>query len=165
MPASQAPSYMKEGNILRLLVQRVSSASVSIEEQCVGKIGKGYLVFIGVSESDTEEIAKKMFDKISKLRIFADEEGKTNCNIEQTNGEWLLVSQFTLYANCRKGNRPSFTEAGNPQKAKELYEYFIRLVKEKYGKCEKGEFGADMQVSLCNDGPFTIFLDSDDIIK
>ena len=149
---------------MKLVIQRVTEASVSIEENCVGKIGRGYLVLLGVGEGDNEEIAEKMFEKMMKLRIFADEDGKTNCSIRDVKGELLIVSQFTLYADCRKGNRPSFIKAGKPDRAKELYEYFLHLAEERYGSCEHGEFGADMQVSLCNDGPFTIVLDSEEIL-
>lgn len=149
---------------MKLVIQRVTEASVSIEENCVGKIGRGYLVLLGVGEGDNEEIAEKMFEKMMKLRIFEDEDGKTNCSIRDVKGELLIVSQFTLYADCRKGNRPSFIKAGKPDRAKELYEYFLQLAEERYGSCEHGEFGADMQVSLCNDGPFTIVLDSEEIL-
>lgn len=149
---------------MKLVIQRVTEASVSIEENCVGKIGRGYLVLLGVGEGDNEEIAEKMFEKMMKLRIFADEDGKTNCSIRDIKGELLIVSQFTLYADCRKGNRPSFIKAGKPDRAKELYEYFLQLAEERYGSCEHGDFGADMQVSLCNDGPFTIVLDSEEIL-
>ena len=149
---------------MNLVILRVTEASVSIEENCVGKIGRGYLVLLGVGEGDNEEIAEKMFEKMMKLRIFADEDGKTNCSIRDVKGELLIVSQFTLYADCRKGNRPSFIKAGKPDRAKELYEYFLQLAEERYGSCEHGEFGADMQVSLCNDGPFTIVLDSEEIL-
>ena len=149
---------------MKLVIQRVTEASVSIEGNCVGEIGRGYLVLLGVGEGDNEEIAEKMFEKMMKLRIFADEDGKTNCSIRDVKGELLIVSQFTLYADCRKGNRPSFIKAGKPDRAKELYEYFLQLAEERYGSCEHGEFGADMQVSLCNDGPFTIVLDSEEIL-
>ena len=149
---------------MKLVIQRVTEASVSIEENCVGKIGRGYLVLLGVGEGDNEEIAEKMFEKMMKLRIFADEDGKTNCSIRDVKGELLIVSQFTLYADCRKGNRPSFIKAGKPDRAKELYEYFLQLAEERYGSCEHGEFGADMQIALCNDGPFTIVLDSEEIL-
>ena len=140
---------------MKLVIQRVTEASVTIDESCVGKIGKGFLVLFGAGEDDTEEIAEKLFEKMMKLRIFADEDVK---------GELLIVSQFTLYANCKKGNRPSFIEAAKPEKANALYEHFLSLAKERYGSCEHGEFGADMQVSLCNDGPFTIVLDSKEIL-
>ena len=149
---------------MKLVLQRVTEASVSIDGNCVGKIGKGYLVLLGAGSGDTEAIAEKMFEKMLKLRIFADEEGKTNKSIQDVQGELLIVSQFTLYANCKKGNRPSFLGAGNPEEAKAIYEYFLKLAQERYGSCEHGEFGADMQVSLCNDGPFTIVLDSDELL-
>ena len=149
---------------MKLVLQRVKHASVSIDGNCVGKIRKGLLVLLGVGKDDTEEVADKMFDKMMKLRIFADEDGKTNKSIQDIQGELLIVSQFTLYANCKKGNRPSFLEAGSPQEAEELYEYFLELANSKYGSCQHGEFGADMQISLCNDGPFTIILDSEEIM-
>lgn len=150
---------------MKLVLQRVKNASVSIDNNCVGKIGKGLLVLLGVGKDDTEEVADKLFDKMMKLRIFADEDGKTNKSIQDIQGELLIVSQFTLYANCKKGNRPSFIEAGSPEQANALYEYFLKLARETYGSCEHGEFGADMQVELCNDGPFTIVLDSRDFEK
>ena len=146
---------------MKLVIQRVTQASVEIAGECVRKIGKGYMVLFGAGAGDTKEIADKLFDKMIKLRIFQDEDGKTNKSIADVSGELLIVSQFTLYANCKKGNRPSFMDAGKPQEAEELYEYFLTLAKEKYGSCQHGEFGADMQVSLCNDGPFTIILDSE----
>lgn len=149
---------------MKLVIQRVTEASVSIEGKCVGKIGKGYMVLFGAGAGDTREMAEKLFDKMIKLRIFADENGKTNKSIQDVDGELLIVSQFTLYANCKKGNRPSFIDAGSPQEAEELYEYFLELGRTKYGSCQHGEFGADMQVSLCNDGPFTIILDSKEIM-
>lgn len=149
---------------MKLVIQRVTEASVSIEGNCVGEIGRGYLVLLGVGEGDNEEIAEKMFEKMMKLRIFADQDGKTNCSIKDVKGELLIVSQFTLYADCKKGNRPSFIKAGKPDRAKELYEYFLQLAEERYGSCEHGEFGDDMQIALCNDGPFTIVLDSEEIL-
>ncbi len=148
---------------MKLVIQRVTKGSVSIEGNTVGSIGKGYVVLLGVGQDDTKEIADKLFDKMIKLRIFADEEGKTNKSLQDVNGELLIISQFTLYANCKKGNRPSFIEAGAPKEAEELYEYFLQLAREKYGSCQHGEFGADMQVEICNDGPFTIILDSKEI--
>lgn len=149
---------------MKLVIQRVTEASVSIEETCVGKIGKGYMVLFGAGAGDTREMAEKLFDKMIKLRIFADENGKINKSIQDVEGELLIVSQFTLYANCKKGNRPSFLDAGNPQEAKKLYEYFLELAKTRYAGSQHGEFGADMQVSLCNDGPFTIILDSQELM-
>lgn len=150
---------------MKFVIQRVSSASVKVEGQTIGEINKGYMVLIGVSDNDTKEVADKMINKMIGLRIFDDEEGKTNLSLSDVNGELLLISQFTLYANCRKGNRPSFTEAGAPDMANEMYEYIIEKCKERVAVVEKGSFGADMKVSLVNDGPFTIVLDSDDLNK
>ncbi len=144
---------------MRVVIQRVSEATVTVEGQEVGSIGKGFLILLGVGMEDTKEIADKYIDKILKLRIFQDENGKTNLSLKEVEGEVLVVSQFTLYANCRRGNRPDFTEAGNAVLAKELYEYFLESVREKLGKVEGGIFGADMKVSLLNDGPFTLVLD------
>lgn len=146
---------------MRVMIQRVSSAQVQVEDETIGRIGQGLLVFLGVGRGDTKEMADKFVDKLLKLRIFADEEGKTNKSVADIHGEILVVSQFTLYADCRKGNRPSFLQAGSPQEAEELYEYFKDRVREQYGKVFCGSFGADMKVSLLNDGPFTIFWDSD----
>ena len=145
---------------MKFVVQRVTEASVAVEGKTVGEIGKGYLVLIGVGELDTEEIADRYLKKLIGLRIFEDADGKTNLSLKDVGGELLLVSQFTLYANCKKGNRPSFIEAGNPEKANELYEYIIRKAKEQVPVVETGIFGADMKVSLVNDGPFTIILEN-----
>ena len=151
---------------MRLLVQLVSKAKVEIEGVTKGEINKGYLVLLGACEEDTEEIADKMLKKLINLRIFADENGKTNLSINDVSGELLIVSQFTLYADCRKGNRPSFIKAGNPAHAESIYEYFVKKAGEDYGiHVETGEFGADMQVTLTNDGPFTVMLDSEEIVK
>lgn len=151
---------------MKLLIQRVKNASVEVDKKVAGEISHGLLVFIGVSETDTELECEKLCDKMINLRIFSDENDKTNLSIKDVGGELLVVSQFTLYADCRKGNRPSFINAGNPQKAKELYEYFLKLCREKIDtKVEHGIFGADMKVSLTNDGPFTIILDSGEIVK
>lgn len=144
---------------MRIVIQRVLEAQVTVEDRCVGRIGKGILILLGVGKDDTKEITDRYIDKILKLRIFADKEGKTNLSLQEVQGEILVVSQFTLYANCRKGNRPDFTGAGGAAKAKELYEYFIEGVKNKSGRVEAGEFGAEMKVSLVNDGPFTIILE------
>ena len=149
---------------MKLLIQRVKEASVTVDSQVIGKIDKGFLVFIGVCESDTYEIADKLIKKMVGLRIFEDENGKTNLDLNAVSGQLLLVSQFTLYADCRKGNRPSFTNAGNPQLANELYQYIIKKCKECVPVVQEGCFGADMKVSLVNDGPFTVMLDSDEII-
>ena len=127
----------------------------------IGKIGKGFMVLVGVSDNDTKEIADKMIRKMLALRIFEDEQGKTNLSLDTVGGELLLISQFTLYANCKKGNRPSFIEAGAPDMAEAMYEYIIEKCKEQVEVVERGRFGADMKVSLVNDGPFTLILDSD----
>ena len=146
---------------MRVVIQRVSHASVRVEGRIIGEIGKGFLLLIGVADTDTKEIADKMMSKIGKLRIFEDENGKTNLSLADVGGEILAVRQFTLYADCRKGNRPSFIRAGSPQLAEELYEYAAEKCREYAAKVEKGSFGADMKVELLNDGPFTIVLDSD----
>ena len=148
---------------MRFVVQRVTHASVTVDSQVIGKIGNGFMVLIGVADTDTREIADKMVKKLLGLRIFEDENGKTNLGIHTVEGELLLISQFTLYANCRHGNRPSFIEAGKPDMANEMYEYIIAKCKEQVPVVEKGEFGADMKVELLNDGPFTILLDSDQL--
>lgn len=144
---------------MRIVIQRVSEAEVKVERRVTGKIGRGYLILLGVGKEDTKEIADKYLDKIMKLRIFPDENGKTNLSLTEVGGEILVVSQFTLYADCRKGNRPDFIHAGGAALAEELYEYFLNQIKQRLGKVEAGEFGADMKVSLINDGPFTIILD------
>lgn len=148
---------------MKLVIQRVTHASVTVDNNVIGKIGKGYMVLIGVSDTDTKEIADKMLDKMIKLRIFEDENGKTNLSLADVGGELLLISQFTLYANCKKGNRPSFIEAGSPDHANALYEYIIEKCKERVAVVEQGEFGAEMKVELLNDGPFTVILDSEQI--
>lgn len=145
---------------MKFLVQRVKEASVTVEEKVTGKINKGFLVLIGVCNEDTEEVADKMLKKLLGLRIFEDENGKTNLSLADVEGELLLVSQFTLYADCKKGNRPSFIKAGKPEHANQLYEYIIAKAKEIVPTVETGIFGADMRVSLVNDGPFTVILDS-----
>ena len=149
---------------MRFLIQRVNNASVSVEEQVIGRIDKGFLVLIGISGSDTKEIADKMVKKLIGLRIFEDEYGKTNLDLKTVDGQLLLISQFTLYADCKKGNRPSFINAGEPGMANELYRYFVELCRREIEVVEEGSFGAEMKVSLTNDGPFTILLDSDEII-
>ena len=148
---------------MRFVVQRVTHASVTVDSQVIGKIGNGFMVLIGVADTDTREIADKMVKKLLGLRIFEDENGKTNLDIHTVGGELLLISQFTLYANCRHGNRPSFIEAGKPDMANEMYEYIIAKCKEQVPVVEKGEFGADMKMELLNDGPCTILLDSDQL--
>lgn len=148
---------------MRFVIQRVTDASVTIDGEISGKIGKGYLVLIGVADTDTKEIADKMIRKMIGLRIFEDEQGKTNLSLADVDGGLLLVSQFTLYANCKRGNRPSFIEAGKPDMANEMYEYIIEKCRESVDEVQTGEFGADMKVQLFNDGPFTILLDSDQL--
>ena len=146
---------------MRFVIQRVANANVKINGETVGAIGKGFMVLIGVSDTDTTEIADKMVKKMIGLRIFEDEQGKTNLSLDTVGGGLLLISQFTLYADCKKGNRPSFIRAGKPEMAQEMYEYIIARCKEYVAVVERGSFGADMKVSLTNDGPFTILLDSD----
>lgn len=148
---------------MRFVIQRVQHANVSVDGQIIGAIDKGLLVFIGVTHSDTREIADKMVKKLVNMRIFQDENDKTNLALQDVNGQLLLISQFTLYADCKKGNRPSFVNAGSPDMANELYEYIIKCCKESVPIVEKGSFGADMKIDLLNDGPFTIVLDSDDL--
>lgn len=150
---------------MRFVVQRVCEARVSVEDQVIGQIGHGLLVLVGVADSDDKQIADKMIDKLTKLRIFDDADGKTNLSAADVGSEFLIISQFTLYADCRKGNRPSFTLAGKPDKANELYEYCICEIEKKGFRAEHGSFGAEMKVSLLNDGPFTIVLDSDEIVR
>ncbi len=144
---------------MKLVIQRVTNASVTVEGNCIGKIGHGLMVLLGVGQEDTKETVKKYVDKLVKLRIFDDADGKTNLSIQDVGGELLIVSQFTLYADCRKGNRPNFMAAGKPDVANELYEEFIRQCKEVIPVVECGEFGADMSVCLTNDGPFTVILE------
>lgn len=144
---------------MRLVIQRVLHAEVQVDGNTIGKIGKGLLVFVGAGQDDTKEITDKYLRKLLGLRIFEDENGKTNLSLKDVNGALLIVSQFTLYANCKKGNRPSFIEAGEPHMAEALYEYMIDEAKKSVPVVEHGEFGADMKVSLLNDGPFTIILD------
>lgn len=144
---------------MRLVIQRVLHAEVQVDSETVGQIQRGLLVFVGAGQNDTKEIADKYLKKLLGLRIFEDENGKTNLSLKDVNGQLLLVSQFTLYANCRKGNRPSFVEAGDPQVAEELYEYMISEASKTVPVVEHGIFGADMKVTLTNDGPFTIILD------
>ena len=146
---------------MRFVIQRVTNADVKVDGQTLGEIGKGFMVLIGVSDTDTKEIADKMIKKMIGLRIFEDENGKTNLSLETVGGSLLLISQFTLYANCKKGNRPSFIEAGEPKMAEEMYEYIIEKCRESVPVVERGQFGADMKVSLTNDGPFKIILDSE----
>jgi D-tyrosyl-tRNA(Tyr) deacylase len=146
---------------MRFVIQRVSKASVSIEENVIGEIQQGYLVLIGISKEDTKEIADKMIRKLIGLRIFEDENGKTNLALKDVQGQLLLISQFTLYADCKRGNRPSFINAGAPDHAQQLYDHIVAACQTEIDVVQMGEFGADMKVSLCNDEPFTVILDSD----
>ncbi len=148
---------------MRFIIQRVQHASVTIDGKVHGAVGKGLLVLIGIGQTDTTEIADKMISKLVNMRIFEDENGKTNLALRDVQGELLLVSQFTLYADCRKGNRPSFIRAGAPDMAEALYNYIIEQCRQKADCVQCGEFGADMKVELLNDGPFTIILDSDEL--
>lgn len=146
---------------MKLVIQRVSRASVTVRGSVIGQIGQGYLVLVGVGREDTKEDADRLVRKMIGLRIFSDENGKINKSLKDVDGQLLLISQFTLYADCRHGNRPGFTDAGDPEKAKELYEYMIGSCRREILVVEQGEFGADMKVELVNDGPFTILLDSE----
>ena len=148
---------------MRFVVQRVTHASVTVDGTVIGKIGQGFMVLIGVSDEDTKVTADKMVKKLLGLRIFEDENGKTNLDLHTVGGSLLLISQFTLYADCKHGNRPSFIKAGKPDMANEMYEYIIAKCREQVETVETGEFGADMKVELLNDGPFTILLDSDQL--
>ena len=148
---------------MRFVGQRVTHASETVDGNVIGKIGQGFMVLIGVSDEDTKETADKMVKKLLGLRIFEDENGKTNLDIHTVGGSLLLISQFTLYADCKHGNRPSFIKAGKPDMANEMYEYIIAKCREQVEIVETGEFGADMKVELLNDGPFTILLDSDQL--
>ena len=152
--------FIKEGITMRFIIQRVKHASVSVDGEVVGKVGRGYMVMIGVCDADDEAVADKMVDKMIKLRINMDAAGKTNLALADVDGGLLLVSQFTLYANCKKGNRPSFVEAGSPEHAEALYEYIIERCRERVPVVQTGSFGAEMAVELLNEGPFTIILDS-----
>lgn len=148
---------------MKFVIQRVTHASVTVEGKVIGKINKGFLVLIGVTHDDTKEIADKMVKKMTGLRIFEDEQGKTNLSLADVDGELLLVSQFTLYANCKRGYRPGFTDAGAPGMANAMYQYIISECKKVIPVVQTGEFGADMKVDLLNDGPFTIILDSKEL--
>ena len=147
---------------MRAVIQRVKQAGVTVEGTTVGSCGRGYLIFLGVGDGDTEKDAERLWSKIFNLRICADSEGKTNRSIAEISGEVLVVSQFTLYADCRRGRRPSFTDAADPETAQRLYEEFVSLARKHVTRVETGTFGADMDVSLVNDGPFTIVLDTDE---
>lgn len=148
---------------MKFVIQRVSQAEVVVEEQSVGKIDQGLMVLVSICNSDTKEIADKLINKLIHLRIFEDENGKSNLSVQDIHGNLLIISQFTLYADCRKGNRPSYTNAGNPDLANELYEYIIAQCQKEFPNVQHGIFGAYMKVSLLNDGPFTIIFDSEQI--
>lgn len=148
---------------MRFVIQRVMNSKVTIDGKIRGQIGKGFMVLIGVGEGDTVKTADKMIHKMINLRIFEDENGKTNLGLKDVGGSLLLISQFTLYADCKRGNRPSFVKAGAPDMAKSLYEYIISKCRNEIEVVEHGEFGADMKVELVNDGPFTVLLDSDEL--
>lgn len=148
---------------MRVIIQRVKEASVTIDNEIVGKCGYGYLLLVGFTHTDDEFIVDKMVDKVLQLRINEDDQGKTNLNLEAKNGQILSVSQFTLYANCKEGRRPSFVDAMNPNEASRLYDLFNAKLKEKCSHVETGVFGGDMKVHLINDGPFTIVLDSEEL--
>lgn len=145
---------------MKIVIQRVTNANVKVNSETVGEIKQGLVVLVGISDEDTEEIVKQMVRKIANLRIFTDDNGKMNLSIKDINGELLIISQFTLYADCTKGNRPSFSNAGKPEHANRLYEYFIEAAKESEIHTEHGIFGADMKISLVNDGPVTITLET-----
>ena len=149
---------------MKFVIQRVTRAQVSVNNEVIGKIGKGFLVLVGIGKADNEKIADKLVQKLVNMRIFEDENGKTNLGLKDVSGELLIISQFTLYADCKKGNRPSFTEAGAPQDANRLYEYILEKCRAEIETVQHGEFGADMKVELLNDGPFTIILDSREIM-
>ncbi len=148
---------------MKFVIQRVTQASVSIQGEIYASIGKGFMVLIGIGQDDNEAVADKMIKKLLGMRIFSDENDKTNLSIRDVDGELLLVSQFTLYANCRKGNRPSFIEAGEPAMAEKLYDYIVAACRAEIPSTQQGQFAAMMEVSLVNDGPFTIVLDSRDL--
>lgn len=150
---------------MRFVVQRVSNASVAVENNVIGSVEQGFLVLIGITDSDTKEIADAMVKKLINLRVFKDSQDKMNLSIKDVGGSLLLVSQFTLYADCSHGNRPGFTQAARPDFANELYEYIISECLKYDIPVQTGEFGADMKVSLLNDGPVTIILNSDELIK
>lgn len=150
---------------MKFVIQRVNHASVTVDNEVIGKINKGFLVLMGACNDDDEAIADKMVKKLIGLRIFDDADGKTNLALKDVGGSLLIVSQFTLYADCKKGNRPSFINAGSPEHANKLYEYVVEQCKKEVPIVETGSFGAEMTVDLSNDGPFTIILDSDEIIK
>lgn len=148
---------------MKALIQRVKSSSVTVDGKVTGEIGQGYLILLGVGKGDTEKDCRRLVDKVSGLRIFSDEKDKINLSLRDVNGGLLIVSQFTLYADCRKGNRPGFTDSAPPEEAEKLYEQFVMLCRENITEnVQTGVFGADMQVALVNDGPFTVLLETKD---
>ena len=149
---------------MRFVIQRVTEATCEVDQKITGQITNGFCVLIGIAETDTKNIADKMIRKLLGMRIFGDENGKTNLSLHDIEGSLLLISQFTLYADCRKGNRPSFTDAGRPEMAEPMYEYILEACRKEIPVVEQGEFGADMKVALVNDGPFTVVLDSRDLM-
>lgn len=162
---SSFSQFTEKRRNMRVVLQRVKEANVSVNGQEIGAIGYGFLILLGATEGDSQQIADKMVDKICKLRIFPDGNGKTNLSLADVGGEILVVSQFTLYADCKKGNRPSFIKAGAPDMANCLYEHVIKRFRLYVDRVEHGIFGADMKVSLVNDGPFTLILDSKELIS
>ena len=148
---------------MKFVIQRVQNGNVTVDGEIIGSVNHGYVVLIGINDYDTELIAEKMVQKMLHLRIFEDDQGKSNLSLKDVQGELLLISQFTLYADCRKGNRPSFTKAGTPELAEELYEYIISECRKQVPSVQTGSFGANMKISLLNDGPFTIVLDSEEL--
>lgn len=150
---------------MRFVIQRVNEAKVTVDDQTIGQIAEGFVVLVGVCDTDTFEIADKMIHKLLNLRIFSDENGKTNLDLKNMGGELLIISQFTLYADCKKGNRPSFTNAGKPDFANKMYEYILEKCTKEIPHVAHGVFGAHMKISLINDGPFTIILDSNEICR
>lgn len=160
---SEAGRFMEVGP-MRALLQRVSAASVSVDGELVGSCEQGFLILLGIGPEDDEQLAEKLWNKIRALRVFEDDEGRMNRSLMDVNGSVLVVSQFTLYADCRKGNRPSFVNAARPELGNELYERFCEIAQADV-KCEHGVFGADMSVSLTNEGPVTIWLDTDELTR
>ena len=150
---------------MRFVIQCVSSAKVDVDGKTIGKIGKGFLVLVGISDTDSESTADAMVKKMLGLRVFEDSEGKTNLNLETVGGNLLIISQFTLYADCRKGNRPSFIRAGAPDHAEKLYRYILKKTREQFPDTQEGIFGAYMSISLVNEGPFTVILDSEELLR
>ena len=161
------PAYLMigKGEMMRFLIQVVSRSDVQVDGRTVGEIGTGFMVLVGISSEDTQQIADKMIRKLLGLRIFPDENGKTNLSLKDVDGQLLMISQFTLYADCTHGNRPGFTNAAAPDKASALYEYILEKCREQVPVVEKGIFGADMKVTLTNEGPFTILLDSEELFR